>query len=101
MSQRCDNLPALKERVWDCWGSTALRETSDSPFAHRSAEAFPEAIEGEEAASTSLHQELKTHIPREVAFVGGYALIDGPGIPFLEKIGYISGKQYLWMERYA
>jgi ribosomal protein S18 acetylase RimI-like enzyme len=50
---------------------------------------------------TALHQELKAHIPREVAFVGGYALLDNPVIPFLEKIGYIPGKQYLWMDRYA
>lgn len=50
---------------------------------------------------TPLHQELKAHIPREVAFVGGYALLDSPVIPFLEKIGYIPGKQYLWFDRYA
>jgi GNAT superfamily N-acetyltransferase len=50
---------------------------------------------------TALHQELKAHIPREVAFVGGYALLDSPIIPFLEKIGYLPGKQYLWMDRYA
>jgi ribosomal protein S18 acetylase RimI-like enzyme len=50
---------------------------------------------------TALHQELKAHIPREVAFVGGYALLDSPVIPFLEKIGYIPGKQYLWFDRYA
>ena len=43
----------------------------------------------------------KAHIPREVAFVGGYALLDSSVIPFLEKIGYIPGKQYLWMDRYA
>lgn len=35
---------------------------------------------------TALHQELKAHIPREVAFVGGYTLLDSPVIPFLEKI---------------
>lgn len=28
-----------------------------------------------------------------------YALIDGPVIPFLGKIGYLPGKQYLWMDR--
>jgi ribosomal protein S18 acetylase RimI-like enzyme len=50
---------------------------------------------------TALHQELKAHIPREVAFVGGYALLDSPVVPFLEKIGYIPGKQYLWFDRYA
>jgi hypothetical protein len=33
-----------------------------------------------------------------VAFVGGYALLGSPVIPFLEKIGYIPGKQYLWMD---
>jgi hypothetical protein len=33
--------------------------------------------------------------------VGGYALLDSPVIPFLEKVGYIPGKQYLWMDRYA
>jgi hypothetical protein len=33
--------------------------------------------------------------------VGGYALLDRPVIPFLEKIEYIPGKQYLWMDRYA
>jgi hypothetical protein len=45
----------------------------------------------------ALHQELKTHthILRKVAFVGGYVLLDSPVIPFLEKIGYIPGKQYL------
>lgn len=48
-----------------------------------------------------LDQELKAHIPREVAFVGGYALLDSPVIPFLEKFGYIPGKQYLWFDRYA
>lgn len=35
----------------------------------------------------ALYQELKAHAPREVAFVGGYALLDSPVIPFLEKIG--------------
>jgi GNAT superfamily N-acetyltransferase len=50
---------------------------------------------------TALHHELKAHIPREVAFVGVYALLDSPVIPFLEKIGYLPGKQYLWMDRYA
>lgn len=50
---------------------------------------------------TALYQELKAHIPREVAFVGAYALLDSPVIPFLEKIGYIAGKQYLWMDRYT
>lgn len=50
---------------------------------------------------TALHQELMAHVPHEVAFVGGYALLDSPAIPFLEKIGYIPGKQYLWMDRYA
>ncbi|HEX3127281.1 MAG TPA: GNAT family N-acetyltransferase [Thermoanaerobaculia bacterium] len=50
---------------------------------------------------TALHHELKVHIPREVAFVGIYALLDSPVIPFLEKIGYLPGKQYLWMDRYA
>lgn len=50
---------------------------------------------------TALHHELKAHIPREVAFVGLYALLDSPVIPFLEKIGYLPGKQYLWMDRYA
>jgi GNAT superfamily N-acetyltransferase len=50
---------------------------------------------------TALHQELKAHMPREVAFVGGYALLDSPVVPFLEKIGYIPGKQYLWFDRYA
>lgn len=50
---------------------------------------------------TALHQELKAHIPREVAFVGRYALLDSPVTPFLEKIGYIPGKQYLWFDRYA
>jgi ribosomal protein S18 acetylase RimI-like enzyme len=34
---------------------------------------------------TALHHELKAHIPREVAFVGVYALFDRPVIPFLEK----------------
>ena len=33
--------------------------------------------------------------------MGGYALLDSPVLPFLEKIGYIPGKQYLWMDRYA
>ena len=28
-------------------------------------------------------------------------LLDSPVIPFLEKIGYIPGKQYLWFDRYA
>src|SRR4029078_10885904 len=50
---------------------------------------------------TALHYELKAHIPREVALVGVYALLDSPVIPFLEKIGYIPGKQYMWMDRYA
>lgn len=50
---------------------------------------------------TALHQELKAHNPQEVAFVGGYALLDSPVIPFLEKIGYIPGKQYLWFDWYA
>jgi hypothetical protein len=50
---------------------------------------------------TALHHELKAHIPREVAFVGVYALRDSPVIPFLEKIGYLPGKQFLWMDRYA
>lgn len=50
---------------------------------------------------TALHRELKAHIRREVAFVGMYALVDSPVIPFLEKIGYIPGKQYIWMDRYA
>jgi ribosomal protein S18 acetylase RimI-like enzyme len=50
---------------------------------------------------TALHQELKAHIPREIAFVGGYALLDSPVIPFLEKIGHLPGKQYIWMDRYA
>jgi GNAT superfamily N-acetyltransferase len=50
---------------------------------------------------TAIHHELKAHIPREVAFVGVYALLDSPVIPFLEKIGYLPGKQYLWMDRYA
>lgn len=50
---------------------------------------------------TALHHELKAHIPREVAFVGIYALLDSPVIPFLEKIGYLSGKQYIWMDRYS
>jgi len=50
---------------------------------------------------TVLHHELKAHIPREVASVGLYALLDSPVIPFLEKIGYLPGKQYLWMDRYA
>jgi hypothetical protein len=36
-----------------------------------------------------------------VAFVGVYALLDSPVILFLEKIGYLPGKQYLWMDRYA
>jgi hypothetical protein len=48
-----------------------------------------------------LHQELKAHIPRIVPFVGRYALLDSPVLPFLEKIGYIPGKQYLWFDRYA
>jgi GNAT superfamily N-acetyltransferase len=50
---------------------------------------------------TVLHEELKAHLPREVAFVGGYALLDAPAIPFLERLGYLPGKQYLWMDRYA
>jgi ribosomal protein S18 acetylase RimI-like enzyme len=50
---------------------------------------------------TALHQEFTAHIPREVAFVGGYALLDAPVIPFLERLGYLPGKQYLWMDRYA
>jgi hypothetical protein len=44
---------------------------------------------------------LKAHIPREVAFVGMHALLDSPVISFLEKIGYVPGKQYLWMDRYV
>jgi len=40
---------------------------------------------------TALHHELKAHIPREVAFVGVYALLDSPVIPCLEKIGYLPG----------
>jgi hypothetical protein len=36
---------------------------------------------------TALHHERKAHIPREAAFVGVYALLDSPVIPFLEKIG--------------
>jgi ribosomal protein S18 acetylase RimI-like enzyme len=50
---------------------------------------------------TALHHELKAHIPRAVALVDAYALLDSPVIPFLEKIGYLPGKQYLWMDRYA
>ena len=50
---------------------------------------------------TALHQELKAHIPREVVFMGVYALLNSPAIPFFEKIGYLPGKQYLWMDRYA
>jgi ribosomal protein S18 acetylase RimI-like enzyme len=50
---------------------------------------------------TALHHELKAHIPHGVAFVGGYALVDSPVIPFLEKLGYFPGKQYIWMDRYA
>ena len=50
---------------------------------------------------TALHQELTAHIPREVAFVGGYALLDTPAISFFERLGYLPGKQYLWMDRYA
>jgi ribosomal protein S18 acetylase RimI-like enzyme len=50
---------------------------------------------------TALHHELKAHIPREVAFVGLYALLDSPVVSFFEKIGYLPGKQYLWMDRYA
>jgi hypothetical protein len=49
--------------------------------------------------STALHQELRP-ISREVAFVGE-SLLDSPVILSLEKIGYIPGKQYLWMDRYA
>lgn len=48
-----------------------------------------------------MHHELKAHIPREVACVAVYAVLDSPVIPFLEKIGYLHGKQYLWMDRYA
>jgi GNAT superfamily N-acetyltransferase len=35
---------------------------------------------------TALHQELKSHIPREVAFVGGYALLDRPVVPFSKRL---------------
>jgi ribosomal protein S18 acetylase RimI-like enzyme len=44
---------------------------------------------------TALHQELKAYLPREVAMAGGYALVDSPAIPFLEKLGYLQGKLYL------
>lgn len=50
---------------------------------------------------TALYRELKAQLPREVAFVGGYALVESPVIPFLEKLGHFPGKQYLWMDRYA
>jgi hypothetical protein len=50
---------------------------------------------------TTLHHELKARIPREMAFVSVYALLVSPIIPFLEKIGHLPGKQYLWMDRYA
>lgn len=50
---------------------------------------------------TALHHELKSYLPREVALMGGYALLDTPAIPFLEKLGYYPGKQYLWMDCYA
>ena len=36
-----------------------------------------------------------------MAFVGIYVLLDSPVIPFHPKIGYLPGKQYLWMDRYA
>lgn len=44
---------------------------------------------------TALHQELKAYIPREVAFVGVYAVLGSPVIPFFEKIGYLPGKKYV------
>lgn len=51
---------------------------------------------------TALHHQFRAaHLPREVAFVGAYALLDSPVISFLEKLGYLPGKQYLWMDRYA
>lgn len=36
---------------------------------------------------TALHHELKAHIPREVAFVGVYALLDSPVIPSSKRSG--------------
>jgi GNAT superfamily N-acetyltransferase len=43
---------------------------------------------------TALHQELKAH-PQGGSLVGGYALLDSPVIPFLEKIEYIPASSIL------
>jgi hypothetical protein len=57
--------------------------------------------ERQPATGTALHHELKAHIPREVAFVGVYALLDSPVIPFLEKSDTFRVSSIYGWDRYA
>ena len=41
-----------------------------------------------EYGGAALHHELKAHIPREVAFICIYALLEARSTPFSKKIGY-------------
>jgi GNAT superfamily N-acetyltransferase len=50
---------------------------------------------------TALYEALREILPPEVTTVGGYIPVDSPAVPFLEKLGFIPGKQYIWMGRYA
>jgi GNAT superfamily N-acetyltransferase len=51
---------------------------------------------------TALYEALRGTLPRDVTVtLGGYVPIDSPAVTFLEKLGYVPGKSFVWMDRCA
>jgi ribosomal protein S18 acetylase RimI-like enzyme len=50
---------------------------------------------------TALYEALRGALPSGVTRVGAYVPVDSPAVTFLEKLGFIPGKSFVWMDRYA
>jgi ribosomal protein S18 acetylase RimI-like enzyme len=51
---------------------------------------------------TALYEALRETLPRDVVVtLGGYVPVESPAVAFLEKLGYLPGKSFVWMDRCA
>jgi ribosomal protein S18 acetylase RimI-like enzyme len=51
--------------------------------------------------ATRLYHAFKALLPREVVRVGAYVPVDSPALVFFERLGFVHGRQYVWMDRHT